>query len=82
MTANWQDIERWLGRAKQEKATHMLVICDTFDYEDYPVYISEVEDVREAYESYRKKSMQKVIEVYNMSMNVYEQLNENPVWNF
>ena len=47
-------------------ATHMLIVCDTFSYEDYPVYVWANEDVNERILHY-SQNMQRVMEVYNLS---------------
>ncbi len=66
-------IRKWLERGKEEGATHVIVVCDTFDYEDYPVMVSPGEDVREKETEY-SDNMQKVMEVYNLNMDIEEQL--------
>lgn len=37
-----ETIRVWLKQAKKLKATHLLVVCDQFELEDYPVFIVEV----------------------------------------
>jgi hypothetical protein len=69
-------IRSWLERAKQENATHMLVVCDTFDYEDYPVFVSESENVREVESKFDGTNMQRVMEVYSLNMDIEKQLSE------
>jgi len=67
------DIARWFERGtKDPKNTHMIIICDTFSYEDYPVFVSEDQDVR-AVETERARNMQKVMEVYNLKMDMISQ---------
>jgi hypothetical protein len=75
-----QDIKEWLDEAKAKNATHMLVVCDTFDYEDYPVYVLSGQDVNKQILFY-SKDMQKVMEVYNLNMNIDYQLNEQRSYN-
>ena len=77
MTCTMNDIEQWLDNAGKDD-THMLVVCDTFDYDDYPVY---TKDVHESIKHYHAASMQTIMEVYNLSMDIDEQLNTNRVWN-
>lgn len=77
-----EDILGWLNRAKKENATHMLVVCDTFDWDDYPVFVSDEENVRDVYEQYHGKDMQKVMEVYNLSLDIHRQLCEFRARNF
>jgi hypothetical protein len=44
MAASRNDIKRWFERGVEQKATHMIVVCDTFDHEDYPVYVKQGDD--------------------------------------
>jgi hypothetical protein len=39
----------------------MVGVCDIFDYEDYPVYVMNDEDVRKVQEHYKALEMQKVM---------------------
>lgn len=74
MPTTRDDIRRWLGTAREQKTTHLIVVCDTFDHEDYPVYVLPGEDVRARYDEYNGKDMQRVMEVYNLSKPLEEQL--------
>ena len=76
------DIRNWLRRAKAEGATLMIVVCDTYDHEDYPVSVKPGEDVRKKYDEYNGKNMQRVMEVYNLSMDIEKQLLEPRAYNF
>jgi len=42
-----QQISDWFDENKEEKNTHMIIVCDTFDWDDYPVGVKASEDVRE-----------------------------------
>ena len=81
MAATRSDIERWLKGAPKT-ATHLIVVCDTYDWDDYPVYVEEGEDARAKADEYRTKSMQQVMEVYNLKMNIEAQLNEHRAFNY
>lgn len=76
------EIRSWLLDAKKEGATHMLVVCDTYDHEDYPVSVKPGQNVREVYNKYANESMQRVMEVYNLSLDIEAQLNEHRARNF
>lgn len=78
MAANKWEIESWLKRDKAAESDYMLVVCDTFDYEDYPVYVSK-EDLSDAIERY-SRNMQRVLEVYDLSLDIDAQLNERMAW--
>jgi hypothetical protein len=61
-----EDLERWFNAGIEEGATHMIVVCDTFDWEDYPVYVKPTESVAHRIDDFHKAEMQKVMEVYNL----------------
>ena len=64
----------WFDEGIEEGATHMIVVCDTFDWEDYPVLVFPNENVHVVEESYQNKNMQKVMEVYNLQLAKQPQL--------
>lgn len=76
------DIREWLNEGKRTKATHVIIVCDTFDYTDYPVYVNSGESVKEKYDEYNGPNMQQIMEVYNLNLDIEEQLNEHRVFNF
>jgi hypothetical protein len=65
MGTTLEDLKEWFARGKEEKATHMIVVCDTFDHEDYPVYVTEKESIRERVAHYNGPNMQRIMEVYS-----------------
>ena len=78
MATTKEDISVWFDEARREGATHLLVVCDDFDYEDYPKSVMPGEDVQAVLKSYKDgtHSMQRVVEVYSMRKNKAEQLAE------
>jgi len=81
MGTSREEIEDWFKEGKKEKATHMIVVCDTFDYEDYPVYAHGDAECMEKYKANNNENMQRVMEVYDLRKDMKEQLNENRVFN-
>jgi len=75
MSTSRQDISEWFDEAKRQGATHLIVVCDTFDHDDYPVYVTESEDVSERVNHY-STNMQRVMEVYSMAKPKNAQLGE------
>jgi hypothetical protein len=84
-----QDIRKWVEEAQEDGCTHLLVVCDTFEYEDYPVKIHskdkklenfEWNDVELALNHFDGPNMQKVMEVYNLSLDIEPQLKEQRTW--
>lgn len=63
---------QWLStsypsRDKKAVYTHLVVVCDTFDHEDYPVYVKLGQDVRKVVAEYNGPNMQRVMEVYDLT---------------
>lgn len=69
-------IAEWFDRGKKDKKnpTHMIVVCDTFDHEDYPVYVYPDQDVSKRVKECDESSMQRVMEVYDLRKSGDEQL--------
>ncbi len=63
MAASRHDIDRWIATAREEGAKYILSVCDTFDYDDYPVYCNNLKELKEAIPYYNGKDMQRVNEV-------------------
>lgn len=76
------EVKTWLERGKVEGATHVIVACDTFDHEDYPVFVKPTENVHEKFAALDGKNMQRVMEVYNLSMDIDAQLQQFRAFNF
>jgi len=79
------EIRGWLERGKEQGASHMLVVCDTFDWDDYPVYRANAdpEKLRKEVASYPVvNSMQKVMEVYRLDQDWDAQLKQHRAFNY
>jgi len=82
MATTQNDIRGWFIRGVAKKATHLIIVCDTFDWDDYPVFVEQNQKVHEVESEYNGKNMQKVMEVYNLSMDMEEQLNQTRAFNY
>lgn len=56
----------WIQRALDEGASYIIVVCDTFDFDDYPVYVYPGQDPHKIANEYDQKSMQKVEELFSL----------------
>lgn len=74
MTTTRQDISDWFDDGKEQNADFMIVVCDTFDWEDYPVYCTN-NNFEQKYKNC-SRNMQKVMEVYDLSLDKESQLSE------
>lgn len=77
METSRKDLEGWFDEGKKKGARHMIVLCDTFDWTDYPVYTRTDDDCLLQYRNPGKR--QKVMEVYDLSVSKDEQLRERRV---
>lgn len=69
--ATQSDIKRWLKRKKPHH-THMLVVCDTFSWDDYPVFSTNPTKDR----VYYSQNMQRVMEIYDLNKDLGIQFQE------
>lgn len=79
MPTTKQDISEWFDRGVKDGQSHMIIVCDTFDYCDYPSYAKTKEQAENILKT--PGEMQRVMEVYNLSMDKEKQLNTFRVWN-
>lgn len=93
MAATKGEIRQWLQEGKAQHATHVIIVCDTWDWEDYPVLVSPNENARIKAGQYgisgasglptlANSKMQKVMEVYSLSHDLDSQLNEFRAFHF
>lgn len=61
----------------------MLVVCDTYDHEDYPVYVKRGEDARARAKPYvAGENMTRLMEVYNLDLPAEPQLGVHRAFNY
>jgi hypothetical protein len=63
MAASRQDVDRWIATAKEQGAKYILSVCDTFDWDDYPIYCDSLKELQQAINSHNGKNMQRINEV-------------------
>lgn len=80
MAATISVLTNWFKRGVKNGDQFMIIVCDTFDHEDYPVYTSS-ENFQEKYDDHRKAEMQSIMEVYDLSKSMEEQMAQKRVFN-
>ncbi len=73
------EIEEMVKEGVNKGYSHVMIICDKFDYEYYPKYISYDEDVDkiiEHYDSENFSNLEVIEEIYNYDLDLDMQLNE------
>lgn len=63
MAASKEDVDRWIETAKKDKKEFILSVCDTFDWDDYPVYCKDEEELEKERKKHNGVNMQRVNEV-------------------
>lgn len=74
MSTTKEDIKIWIKIGQAQGATHLIVVCDTYDWDDYPVYVMPGQDAHKEFETRSGSNMQRVMEVYNLSKDIDKQL--------
>lgn len=82
MGTSKQELSDWFDYGLKQDATHMIVVCDTYDHSDYPSYVAATEDVRQREKELGSSSMQRVMEVYKLSASKSDQLAERRAVNY
>jgi hypothetical protein len=63
MAATREDVDRWIRTAKKMKCKFIISVCDTFDWDDYPVYCKDYTELIKEYDSHNGTNMQKINEI-------------------
>lgn len=74
------EISGWFDRGVAQGASHLIVVCDTYDHEDYPVFADSDEDALRQYAAHNGQNMQRVMEVYDLRQDKLEQLSAHRVF--
>lgn len=84
MIGGGRETKAWFEEGRAMGAGFMLVVCDQFDYEDYPVYHPHPRypgvTPRELVSIYDYQNMQRVYEVYDLNADFEEQVWEPRTW--
>lgn len=72
-------IEAWFDRGVKENQAYLVVIVDTFDYDDYPAYAADDAACNELLAK-NGQNMQRIMEVYDLRKDKESQLNEHRSW--
>lgn len=62
-----EETSLWLQDGKEIGATHMLVICDHFDYSDFPDYVYHGQDLQKKIDDWNAQELFMVTEVFHIN---------------
>ena len=82
MAATRQDIDGWFERGKADKQQFLIIACDTYDWDDYPIFCSNAKEFAEKYASHNEVNMQTIMEVYDLTKDKVFQMNQNRCYSY
>ena len=69
-------VQLWFKEGQSKNAHHMLIMRDTYEYEDYPVYVLKNEDTKKKIRELRENDNQVVQAIFDLSLDMDSQLEE------
>lgn len=78
MKTSKEQIGKWFDRGQKIGFSYMFIVCDMFDWEDFPTYSDSLKESQEKYKKYSESrgEMMKLMEVYDLRENKEDQLNK------
>ena len=70
MAATREDVDGWIKYAKKNGYKFIVSVCDTYDWDDYPVYCKDEERLTDEYNHHNGSNMQKINEVIRIDGDV------------
>ena len=67
MAVSLEGFNKWISRGKERGHKYMISVCDTFDYDDYPIYCDSLEELKDECDKHDGKNMQRINEVIYLS---------------
>lgn len=81
-TATQDSISKWWDEAEKDSSKWMIIVYDSFDRHDYPVWGKTKKDLNYALKEFNNsEKMSRIMEVYDLSLNKKEQISAHRVWN-
>ncbi len=78
MAASIQDLRNWFRHGAASGHKYMVVLCDTYDWEDYARYANSEEGAREIVNN--PGDMTRVMEVYDLEASMDLQMAQTRTW--
>lgn len=76
MTTTQATTRSWLEEAQKSESSHLIVVYDAFDREDYPIPVPTVGEFYAQYDAVDGHNRQHIVEVYDLSGDIEAQLAE------
>lgn len=78
--ATLAEITKWVKQAQDEGASYLIIVCDTFDWGDYPITVMPDQDFLTEFDRVNGRNMQQIMEIYDLSHDIETQLGERRSW--
>jgi hypothetical protein len=75
-----EEIVEWFSLGVMNGDTHLLLIYDTFDKTEYPIYAKGDDAAADQFRLYNGASHQQVKEVFDLRLGTDEQMLEERAW--
>lgn len=63
MVATRNDVDRWIKEAIKNKMKFIISVCDTFEWDDFPIYCKDEEELRNEYPKHDGENMETINEI-------------------
>jgi hypothetical protein len=80
--AQQSDLREWFQDGVKEGATHMIVVVDGYDHDDFPVFVTPEENSREIAKNYDGVGDYRIMEVYDLRIDMEAQLLERRAFHY
>ncbi len=80
MAATSAQIKEWFEDGVAEGQKQLIVRCDTFSYDDFPVYAMSAKQAKQIANG--RSNMEKTMEVYDLTADMQGQLDEDRALNY
>jgi hypothetical protein len=70
MAATKQDVDNWIKRAKSEGYKYIISVCDTWDYDDYPVFCKDELEMEKEKIKHNNVNMQRINEIIKIDNDI------------
>lgn len=81
MATTKETLSGWFDAGVKDKYDYMIVVCDSYDMTDYPVYCF-VGEFKETYDHVKFSSMQRIMEIYSLSLDKQMQMDEHRAFHY
>lgn len=82
MVTNERTISGWFDAGVARGSKFMIVVCDLYKHEDYPVYVDDEGKFEEQLSHITNDPMSRVMEVYDLSLDKNMQMREDRAFHY